>query len=118
MIWTTPSAADAAAAAGGHRHSGWTHARALCCPQGHHIKDGWLKLGEDHIRCTFHGCDARLYVLAVSRLGLMFVAEVAHDDMRAIATHADPLETLAYLGARLWRPPATPTRGDVARGRR
>jgi hypothetical protein len=102
---------------------GRIHAQQICCPFGHGIKDGWLVVTDDTHRCKHAAvadprreCGSLVYVLGDnSRLGLLDVYEVDHKDMETIVKITDALETLAYLGAPIWRPPATPTRGDVAR---
>lgn len=85
----------------------------LCCPRGHHVRDGALAVGEYVVRCKYQQgarapeCGLRLWVLHVPRVGITFVAEVDWDDIREIRTHQTAHETLRYLGARLW-PGRTP----------
>lgn len=108
---------------GDRRSMGWlegpihTH---LCCPVGHHIRDGMLVVGEQFMRCQHRGtagttpCGLLVWVAIVdpARPDRAFVAEVDYHDVTAIKQHRSLAETLLYLDAPMWpRIAATPRRG-------
>lgn len=104
---------------GEHRTAGWLDgpiADALCCPLGHHIKDGALVIGEQPMRChervaAGRECSLLVWLIVDHRSGATFVAEVDWQDVRTIQSHRSTSETLRYLGAMMW-PARQPRRHD------
>lgn len=96
---------------GDQRTAGWLRGsirEALCCPRGHHVRDGALILQQQLVRCEHRDvagaqpCGLIMWVLPDHRCGAAYVAEVDYADVEAIRTHRDFLETLAYLGGPYW----------------
>ncbi|GLC25081.1 hypothetical protein [Roseisolibacter agri] len=96
---------------GDQRTAGWLAGpieRELCCPRGHHIRDGALIVGEQPVRCQHRDvagrapCGLLVWVIVDTRSSAVYVAEVDWADVRAIKEHRDVQETLRYLGAPMW----------------
>ena len=90
---------------GEKRTAGWIVVTQIQCPRGHHIRDGYIGIVEEVLRCS--KCNVMLWGLFVTKVHAIYLAEVDTEDVRVIKTHESTVQTLTYLGAG-----AFPVRGD------
>ena len=80
---------------------------SLTCPAGHHIRDTWIILREQIVRCQHRPqrggapCGALMWVLMLENGGAL-VAEIHHADVQALKQHGKCIERLRYLGQPIW----------------